>query len=137
MNKKIFSIFFVLVIVSMILAGQSVLGVKKGDRALVPQGMLVEIMNPEGIRNDTTFFRFKDLARIDWPGIVIVLGFYKDQVLVKYDEVRAAQGIICPTGAVFFLDKMVFVDWRSGKAIRAQKEIRALKKAIKEILKTE
>jgi hypothetical protein len=113
-----------------------VLGIKRGDVALVPDRTWVEIMNPDGIQGRETFFNFGGTAEINYPGIVTVLGTHENKVLVRYKRSGKNYSIMCPNGGVFFLDKKDFVEWRTGKAAKVQKEKRSLKNLVRKLIQT-
>jgi len=122
-------VFFLLVFAVTLAAGN----ITRGDVALVPDEMLVTIMNPDGIQGKDFFFNFGDTAKIDYPGIVIVFGTGKGKVLVFYKRTQESRGITCPNGGYFFLDTKTFLEWKAGKAAKTQKEKRLLKNLVRKI----
>jgi len=139
--KKMFSVLFVLLVLFTILVDQPAADIKKGDFAKVPEWTWITIMNPDGIKDGSNsnpasqFFNFGDSAGIESVGFVIVLGFHKDQVLVEYERHGTPSGTQCPHGAIFFLEKKVFAEWKAGKLAKIQNEENALKELVRKILK--
>ena len=128
------TLFTVLSVVLVVSA--PVLGIERGDVALVPDRTWVEIMNPDGIQGRETFFNFGSTAEINYPGIVTALGTHENKVLVRYKCSGKDYSIMCPNGGVFFLDKKDFVEWKAGKAAKAQKDKRLLKNLVRRLIKT-
>jgi hypothetical protein len=133
MNKKLFFALFVFVFLSATMIGQST-KINKGDAAEVPEWTWITIMNPDGIESGNMFFEFEESAGIETPGIVTVVGFHENLVLVKYHISGTVFGTRCPNGAIFFLEQKVFSDWRSGRADRIKAEKRTRKDLVKKIL---
>lgn len=83
----------------------------KGDEAIVPRWMWVEVANERGVMSTNSLFRPGERCGIEFGGKVTVLDFDDElpRVLVAYfSPVDEAMGTQCPTGAVFFLPVQEF-----------------------------
>lgn len=95
-----------LLVLAMLAASMSFAAVNIGSVMAGPtEWRWVDIVNPNGINNGNGHFAFGELAGIE-GGVITVVALDGDRVLCQYTAKELAYGTCCPTGALFFLNKV-------------------------------
>ncbi|MDD5489457.1 MAG: hypothetical protein PHP25_02140 [Candidatus Moranbacteria bacterium] len=102
----------------------SVPTIKIGDKALVPRGEWYPVKNPDGINNGNIFHEFNETCSIEVGGIIEVVGFVGNDLLMKYSapDFKLTYGTSCPCGTALIVERLKFVKMteKYGEIIRAR-----------------
>lgn len=86
--------------------------IQVGDKAMVPRWEWCPVKNPDGIRNGNVFHKFNETCGIEEGGIIEVVGFVGNDLLVKYSapDFRLTYGTPCPCGTALIIERSKFVE---------------------------
>lgn len=85
----------------------------------------VTVANPDGISNCNGRFAFGEEACISCNGILKVIKFDGDKVLVEYATLEKGGGTTAPNGTIFFMQKTEFSRLlaKHEKQVREEREM--------------